>query len=274
MTIPARPAHLPIFNASPLNEVVVGVQFTPPVGYNQLAAGDVWKLFRAAYPETSELPPLPPTFETFGSPGAQQIQLNFGPNHQHNRYWFSSRDGTELLQFQNDRFMHNWRKLEGRPGTYPTFDVLVQKFQSELLRLSDYFKSLPGNGKQLTCTQAEVTYINHVIMPKGSSVDPSPTLSFVQFAHEPPDDFSFVSRRALRKPNGSPFARLICEALTAVNPSGENMLVLNITVRGNPGVGTIGNILEFLRSARDVCVLEFDRLTTDHAHELWGRIDG
>jgi uncharacterized protein (TIGR04255 family) len=266
-----RPVDLPEYMDPPLNEVLLGVQFTPPVGYHQLLAGDVWRLFKSRYPNSSELPPLPPSYETFGPPGVQQFQFNLSPGGQHNRYWFITADQTELLQFQNDRFMHNWRKIEGVKAEYPRFDTLLDRFQDELTKLSEFFRGLPGNGRQLVCTQAELSYVNHISLPKGSAIDPSPFLKFLQFAGLAPDDMTMTWRRALKNSNGSPYARLICETTSAINAKSENILVFNLTIRGNPSVGTIGNIMEFLRSGRDMLVAEFDKLTTEEAHRRWER---
>src|SRR4051794_13517866 len=74
--IVTRPETLPDFCTPPLNEVVVGVQFTPARGYQQIRAGEVWALFRSIFPKVEEFPALPPMFETFGLPQAQHI--NFG----------------------------------------------------------------------------------------------------------------------------------------------------------------------------------------------------
>lgn len=72
-TLP-RPDHLPDFRTPPLNEVVVGVQFAPARGYQQILAGEVWELYRAQFPTVEEMPPIPPAFETFGlSAGARLI---------------------------------------------------------------------------------------------------------------------------------------------------------------------------------------------------------
>lgn len=269
-----RPEGLPEFGQPPLNEVVLGVQFAPPEGYHQLLAGDVWKLFKAAYPVTAENSPLAPVFETFGPPGTQQVEFSFNAGIQHPRYWFLSRDGNELIQFQADRFLHNWRQVPGSVQPYPRFDTVVAKFQKEFLQLSDYFQSLQTHrpSKPVVCNQVEVTYINHIAAPKGKAPDPSPFVKIFDFGSTPPDDLGMIWRRVLHRPDGSPYARLQCDMQSAINHKGENIFVLNITVRGNPSVGTIGNVIEFMKKARETIVSEFANITTDSAHEAWERI--
>ncbi len=268
-----RPAGLPDFKEPPLNEVVLGVQFPPIEGYNQIHAGDVWRLFKEQYPLVEEQPPLAPVFETFGPIGAQQTPFSFGQALMHNRYWFIAPDQHELIQFQNDRFLHNWRQTRASVAEYPRFEALLSKFQTEFLRLSDFVRTLSGErSKQLTCNQVEVSYINHILLPSDAGFDPASALKVANFSSVPPDDFSMVWRRALRNSSGSPYARLSCEAQTALNHKGEKIIALTITVRGNPSVGTIGNVIEFMKEARVTIVNEFASITTDSAHTNWGRI--
>lgn len=108
-----RPADLPDFSKPPLNEVVLGVQFSPPAGYTQIQAGEVWNLYRERYPRVEEYMPLPPAYELFGLPGMGQTsnQFSFLEGPLHDRYWFLRTAGDELIQFQNDRLLHNWRKV-------------------------------------------------------------------------------------------------------------------------------------------------------------------
>ncbi|MBB4583069.1 uncharacterized protein (TIGR04255 family) [Rhizobium aethiopicum] len=269
-----RPEGLPDFRQPPLNEVVLGVQFPPSEGYQQIYAGDVWKLFKANYPLVVEHPPLAPIYETFGPPGGQNFELSIGPAGQHNRYWFLSADHNELIQFQNDRLLHNWRQLPNSQQEYPRFESLIAKFQKEFIQLSDFLKTLQPaeRQRQLVCNQVEVTYINHILLPKESRTDPSAVLRVANFGAGIPDDAAFIWRRALLRSDGKPYARLICEANSALNYKGENIVVLTITVRGNPSVGTIGNIVDFMKNARETIVKEFANITTDSAHAAWERI--
>ena len=111
----------------------MGVQFTPATEYSQVRVSEVWSLFRKDFPLTQEAPPLTPTFETFGLPqgGRGGPQFNVRSMPEHSRYWFISPNEEELLQFQKDRFLHNWRKIGGRTNEYPRFETLIAKFESE-----------------------------------------------------------------------------------------------------------------------------------------------
>ncbi|HJQ17141.1 MAG TPA: TIGR04255 family protein, partial [Allosphingosinicella sp.] len=156
-----RPSHLPDYGNPPLHEVVLGVQFATPAGYSQIRAGEVWSLYREDYPEVEEHPMLPASFETFGPRNRGiQPQLEFIQGASHDRFWFLSPDRTELIQFQNNRLLHNWREIPGTDITYPRFDYMIGRFESEIRKFSSYAKEL--SGQDININQCEVTYINNI----------------------------------------------------------------------------------------------------------------
>ena len=198
--VSSRPSRLPEYRAPPLNEVVLGVQFAPANGYQQINAGEVWGLFKPDYPQVPDMPPITPDFETFG-PASIQPMLSFGlvSGAQHDRFWFMSEREEELIQFQQDRLLHNWRKNVDGTNVYPRFEVMVAKFAEELHRLEDYFKGL--SPQEIVCNQAELSYVNHIALSgqsghgnRGRAAD---WLRLVEFGEEP-DDFSCVFRRQIR----------------------------------------------------------------------------
>ena len=139
-----RPNHLPDFGKPPLNEVVVGVQFSPPKGYQQIRAGEVWALFKSDYPMVQEHQALEPAFETFGLPQHAQIagRLSLVTGAFLDRFWFLRNSGDELIQFQHDRLLHNWRKVGDQTNEYPRFERMTERFGTELRRLEGYLASL------------------------------------------------------------------------------------------------------------------------------------
>lgn len=270
--IMSRPANLPDFQSPPLNEVVLGVQFAPAQGYQQIRAGEVWELYRAEFPLVEEQPPLPPTFETFGLP-FQVNPFNFGfiTGATHDRFWFVSQNKDEIIQFQQDRLLHNWRKVGNSNNSYPRFEKIVASFEAELRRLEKYFDGL--SAQNIKCNQAEISYTNHIQLDReGTPSKAGDWLRFLNFGEGEPDDITVVARRTLRGSAGAPYGRIICEVNTALNPKGERMLVLALTVRGAPSDPSISSALDFLTRGRDVIIDEFTSITTDSAHELWGRV--
>lgn len=268
---PKRPADLPDFERPPLHEVVVGVQFRPPRGYQQIRAGEVWGLFKDQYPDVEEHPPIPPTFETFGRPQPSQPNIQVVQGASHDRFWFVSPSKNELLQFQNDRLLHNWRKVESSEEVYPRFEAMIQKFNDELKKLESYFSRL--HQQSLDITQCEVSYINHISkIDEKTGVFGHSYLVFLNFCESNPDDFFTIFRMVVRDAGGAPVGRLICECRTALDSRERELIVFTLTVRGAPKTPTIESGLAFLEFGRKTVVNAFASMTTASAHQAWRRI--
>lgn len=263
-------ATLPSFDASPLNEVVVGVQFSAPPGYSAIYAREVWELYRENYPNLTQLAPIAPTFETFGAsalaqPPSVQLVFNQG-NFAHPRYWFLSSDGHDLIQFQSDRLLHNWRQVEGS-GEYPRFEPTIGLFGTELRRLSEFMARF-DQGKGLAISQTELSYINFIREPDGTTPRPDKYLRFLHTGDRVIEGYSGTFRQVfIVKENLG--ARLYVETANGSDALGRQGIVLNLTLRGAPADNSIGSAIEYLAACHDVIVPTFADLTTDEAHRLW-----
>jgi uncharacterized protein (TIGR04255 family) len=247
------------------------VQFAPPKNYQQIYAGQVWDLFRSDYSDVQEHPPISPNFETFGIPHQRlfspQIQFATGANH--DRFWFLRPGGDELIQFQQDRLLHNWRKVGGLDNPYPRFESMIARFSDEVTKLENFVSGLVP--QKLQINQCEISYINQIDFesPQGSKV--SNWIKFLNFDGPNPGDLSISFREVIRDSLGNPVSRLTCEIASATAPTGDGALLLTLTVRGAPRSTGIQSALEFIASGREVIVQRFAELTSDEAHKKWGR---
>jgi hypothetical protein len=148
---------------------------------------------------------------------------------------------------------------------------MVVRFEDELRALDKYVATLAP--QTLNITQCEISYINHVYIDASErKLDVSDVLRFAQFAGEKPEDFSANFRRTISDASGAPIGRLHCEVQTGTNNmNGQRVLVLTITARGAPSQPTISSALDFLKVGRAMVVNAFADLTTDLAHDIWGR---
>lgn len=267
----SRPDTLPDFKTPPLNEVVLGVQFSKPRGYQQIRAYEVWQLYREQFPTVEEQQPLVPAFETFGLPTGPQFNLSVMTGAQHDRFWFLSPKQDELIQFQDDRLMHNWRKIGDMSNEYPRFERMVARFEEEIVVLDKYFENL--SSQNLNITQCEIAYINHIYFDgPDRQTEVSDIFRFAQFLGDKPEDFSANFRRTILDENGAPIGRLHCEVQTGVNSlNGQRLFAFTLTARGAPSKPTISSALDFLKVGRGMIVNAFTDLTTDLAHQTWGR---
>lgn len=271
MTITAaRPESLPDFRNPPLSEVVIGVQFNRIPGYQHIYAAEIWDLFRDEYPEVVEQPPIQPQFETFGLPyQATQPPFMFMSGPIRNRYWFKRTDDTELIQFQEDRLLHNWKKVPAVANEYPRYETMVSRFSDDFEKVHRYFQGLWKQGLQIN--QCEISYINHITVESGEYPRASDWLRFVLFSRDP-EDFFLGYREIIQDDNGAPRARLLCEAGAALQNNARKMLHYTLTVRGAPTSPSIESALEFMSMGRDIIVTRFAETTTDAAHKVWERV--
>src|SRR6266540_4854231 len=122
-----RPADLPYWQKPPLDEIAITVQFETLKNLTVLQIVRLKDEYQDQFGgEFKEQPPLLPNFETFGTRPTQQFTLQLTSDAP-KRYWFLSLDGHDLLQIQPDRFVQNWRKVEG-VGDYPRFDAVFARF--------------------------------------------------------------------------------------------------------------------------------------------------
>jgi uncharacterized protein (TIGR04255 family) len=267
--LPSRPVSLPDFLDPPLNEVVMGVQFVTPKGYHQIYAGKVWELYRDNFPIAEEQPPLPPTFETFGLPQGQQMPFRLFAGAPQNRFWFVSEKKDHLIQFQNDRLLHNWRKSGVEESNYPRFERVIDDFEKELRLLNGLMREIGGS--DLSINQCEISYINHVRAEKGKVLVSDEWFRIFNSKAFGADDVTMTLRRAVHDDKGVPKGRLICEISSAVDSSEESVLVATLTARGAPASTKIEDALDFIRLGRTLIVDTFAEVTTEAAHKVWGR---
>lgn len=264
-----RPENLPDYLNPPLSEVVLGVQFQQPIGYQQIYAHEVWQLYKDNYPNVQEMPPLQPSFETFGISSFNVMpSFNFASGAMHNRFWFVNQNTDELIQFQNDRLLHNWRKVVSSDRCYPRFEVMSSKLTAELNSLQGYFSTLTP--QSLNINQCEISYINDLYFDEGSSFNS--WFEFADLDSNSIEDFNFTFRELVKNEKNESIGRLVVEALTAINTESKKFVRFTLTVRGVPEKNTIDSAIKFLAVGRDIIVNKFTALTSQDAHKIWGRL--
>jgi uncharacterized protein (TIGR04255 family) len=271
-----RPADLPDFTAPPVTEVILGVQFNNIAGFLTPHLGLVWERFKARFPKVEEYPPIPPTYETFGSHAqfAPNITVQFTPV-ELPRVFFINESNTELLQVQRDRFLHNWRKV-GAGDKYPRFERMIETFELGLTSFIDVITTEKLGA--FTPNQCEVTYINQIPVAEDREgltelierVFPNQLANTTLDGLGRPEDFRFLVRYVIRHKD-SPIGRLLVSADPARRADGVTILQLTLTARGKPFTPDISGAIDFLECGRLHVVRSFAKLTSSSMHEMWGR---
>lgn len=262
-----RPADLPEYESPPLDEVVLSVQFAAWPGFQSVHLGDVWSLFRKEYPSVFEQPPLPPQFETFGG-GPQEFTLpiRISGFMSSPRLWFVSKDEHQLVQFQSDRFVANWRRL-GPKGQYPRFENIVDEFKRGILLLDEFARKKFAS--KVSVNQVEITYIN--IIPLSSCEDIENWINISLPIDKGIDNFVLNLPITIFN-DGKPSARLFQEAQFVVIPEDNSSAIrLSFTYRGPPSSDKISDAIDFMKAGRSAIVQHFDKFTTTKAHKAWGK---
>ena len=264
----ARPSHLPDFESPPLNEVVLGVQFAPISGYTSVLASKVRGLFEDDFPAFQERPSLDPSSETFGGTNLDpSVQFSFGPPLLHNRLWFISEDQGHLIQFQEDRFMMNWRNQPGGID-YPRFERVADSFERHLKKLGRFCKTELGHA--LDINQCEVSYIN--IVPVKGYGEVGEWFKFIGFENNRDvENLNLHFNEIIRDGSNKPYARLKCrfQSRNTVKDD-EKAIRLSLVFSGKPAGNDIPSAMDFLYVGREKIVMDFGDLTTTEAHKSWG----
>jgi len=268
-----RPPDLPDFDNPPVVEVALAVQFQPLMEFRSLESGALWDLFRPEFPRGLEQPPLPAAFETFGTrPASQQsLSMEMSPGPMPLRYWFLNNDDTQLIQFQRDRFAHNWRKVAGA-GDYPRFEAIRERFAHEFELVRKFLADRRIG--EVAPNQCEVTYVNHVSAEGSDSLHGMLADIFTVWRDEPrlghPEDGGFGIRYVLKSEDGAPLGRLIVQADPGYIDD-KAIIRFTLTARGQPKRPCIDDALHFLDFGRERIVRAFALLTTTRMHQQWGR---
>lgn len=277
----SRPLDLPDFGEPPVTEVVLSVQFERLPGFRMAHIGLLWEQFRHDFPKLEEHPLLEPVVESFESEMPAPIKgfrIRAFETPPLARAWFLNDAGTQLIQVQPDRFIHNWRKVHDQE-VYPRYEAIRDAFTEELERFSK-FVELEGLGS-LQFNQCEVTYVNHInsgsIWTKHAELP-----KIVRFWNDledlflpEPDDVSFNVRHIIRGLDGIPAGRLYISLQPGWRIDDKTPLyVLELTARGAPRAPGITGVTTFLDIGREWIVRGFAAITTPKMHSTWRRIDG
>ncbi|MDQ2803042.1 MAG: TIGR04255 family protein [Pseudomonadota bacterium] len=274
-------ADLPSFRHPPLTEAVLSIQFATLVAFQSVHAGLLWSELRNTYPRASEQAPLVSMFETFGGVPAPhtlmvpQIQAFLSPPTP--RFWFEAADGEHLLQIQQDRIIHNWRKRD-ESRQYPRYEEVRRRLHANVARFGDFLQR-EGLGT-LNPNQCEVTYVNIIDLPDGS--DPHQHLEAVTpqwsaWSNKPglgQLEATTIQMRFVLHARGRPVGRIYANFTPSFPQSDQRpVLHLEVTARGKPEAETVPAAFEFLDMAHEAVVRTFAAVTTPELHKVWERTD-
>lgn len=171
------------------------------------------------------------------------------------------------MQFQPDRMVTNWRKAKNTQN-YPRFEGIAKSFSGNLLALSDFSES--ACGQKIDINQAEVVYVNIIPVDDFSRI--GDWLGLWHCDGLDVESFSTSFTEVVLDEAGKPCARLKYDIQSVHTPDGKNKAFkLSLTFRGKPVDNDIESAMSFIGTGREHIVSRFDKITTKHAHQLWGK---
>lgn len=260
------PDGLPSFKNPPVNEVVLGMQFSG-VEFDVVRMGDLYRRFAIDFPGVQQVPPLQPSFESF-APAPPSFAFASPTFNLLPRLWFVSEDDERLIQLQSDRLIVNWRRREGG-GPYPRYGAVRKMFVAAMDKLLDYVE-IEKLG-ELSPNQCDTTYFNHISLSDTSAwARPGVWLNLWQDEEDAGEGVQFATRHILKNDDGQPVARLIT-TVEGAQVGEEAILSLNLAVRGKPLAPNPNGVLNFFDMGRKAIVARFAAITTPSAHDIWKR---
>jgi uncharacterized protein (TIGR04255 family) len=270
-------AVLPDYSNPPVVEVVTAVQFEPLKNLSTPQIGLLWSEFRDRFPQIEEHPPLDPMIERFDArkPHRPNVRIEMMDRPPVPRCWFLNESGNELVQVQQDRFVHNWRKV-GDDDEYPRYEHVRDTFSRELETFERFLHRENIGG--LNPNQCELTYVNH-IPRQGRPGDLNLVLtllnteyseSFLPDLEEVRLSGSYVIPDEQNQPLGR--LRFSCHSAYSVKDD-QPIFQLNLVARGRPDGDGQAGVIRFMNTGRLWIVRGFTAITTRDMHSLWGRRD-
>lgn len=267
MTDVSTDGGLPEFDAPPVVEVVLGVQFRPLFGLRPIELGPLREAWRPTHPVVQEQPLLPPAIEApAGGPRVAQFVVGPALN---TRVWFLSEDTSSLVQLQHDRLTVNWRQVAST--AYPRYPAVRASFAERSADLSRFVDEHALG--RLSVTQAEVTYINAIEATQEELGDLGRVFRHwnVPASHLGQPEQAQCTLVFPIPGAGRPPVRLYAAVNPAQRPDGTPSLFLTLTVRGAPAGDDLEEALRFMDQAHAHVVRSFAELTPETMHARWER---
>lgn len=268
--------HLPKFDAPPVIETVLSIQFSRFQNFSNAHAGWFWKnyLDDEHWISVQETPRLPDQFERFGedkkwAPKGGTLSLRSAPVAE--RLQIIRDDEERMIQIQDSRFIYNWRKGAGQ---YPSYDQLLPEFKKQFEKFEKF--ALDSGNPPLSLNQWEVTYVNHIPIGElwSSAGDWPQILTGLYWPPARPDKQKIDTLKgAWSYILGDNLGRLhiTLEHVRLLGQDGQDILSIQLTARGPLESGKIETFEDGFNLGHESIVLSFADITSELAHTHWKR---
>lgn len=248
----------------------MGIQFEAIPGFTAIDTKEVHDLYKQDFPIVREQQRLAPHFETFGgNPPSTGPQISFGARPELSRLWFVSSTGEQIVQFQPDRLLANWRNNDANTLEYPRFKYLHKSFLKNAEILISHGKK--KFSVDLKFNQVELSYTN--IVPVEQFTEASKWFNFAGDTGLNLESLNINFNEISLDVKGNPTARLYYALNSVINPKNKQKAYsFSLNYKGKPEINDINSVSDFLKSGNEKIVTQFTKLTTSQAHASWKKL--
>lgn len=264
----------PHFRKPPIYEQAIAIVFERQKDFSIVDPGLFWGEVRDEFPNCEAGPKLPNPVELFDSPESQAL-ISAIPAIQLPRSVFSTVDGGELIQLQDDKFVFNWvRKSE--EAQYPRFETTSARFWHFFEMWVRFSKN--RYGAEPVFKQCELTNVNVIpVKDFGRDFDDMHQAFIIDpFDWEVPGLVAetYVRQRVHRivGDRGEPLGRLHSVIAPVYDIEGEKAFHFEITARSAPAITSVEAAREFYDRAHIMINAAFVASVTKAMRETWGEV--
>jgi uncharacterized protein (TIGR04255 family) len=268
---------LPKFDAPPVVETAMGVQFARLSGFSTALVGWFWKAYlppispTAKWEKFADVPRLQDRFEQFGEQERWgQLGVRMSQVLEPQRVQIIQLGEERMVQVQDSRFILNWRK---QAAAYPSFTTLTKEFGLTYPAFERF--SLEADLGIIEPNQWEMTYVNHI--PKDGlwasehqwgNVIPDLRLPSALVSEPTAGPISLDWRYDFSEERGRLYAS-IQNAKTST--SSDNFMQLTLTARGQIDREKGWSMEQGFDLGHEAIVRTFTAMTSPAAHKIWKR---
>ncbi len=268
--------RLPDFHNPPVTEVALSVQCDPLQSLRLVHLGSIREIFKKDFPNFEEHPPMNPATEKFGEQISPTLEFNVFNEPPVPRLWLLNEEKTELIQVQQDRFIRNWRKIQG-DEPYPHYEIISESFKKDF---DIYKKFLSDEGLgEFVPNQCEITYVNHIFQGEGwkhhGELEKLFTVWDARYSDSflpQPEDVTFAVRYQIPREGDKPLGRLNIIVRPGFQKTDNKPLIaMTLIARGKPLDGEGDGVIPFFNEGREWIVRGFASITEENMHKIWER---
>lgn len=254
------------FDKPPVIETSLGFIFNKIVGWNVLHFGALWEHFKNKYPHTEFPPPI------IATPPAPPLTVQWSPSESiiPLRALFTDASRSQLVQVQNEFFLHNWRKTDETPD-YEHYDRILPLFREDwsvyLAFLAERKLARP------TIIRSEMSYFNHIV--RGQDFEtyedlPKVFRNWRGFEKNPVfNGLEFVAFHIVQPVGVGKIQIVVSPGVRTAD--GKEILQVNLTASVVPSGSADDSIFLALSECHQIALRSFDGFFTDEMLSKWGR---